>query len=42
MPLLSIQSQPEGATVTVDGTVMGTTPLVIDNSYPPARRSPCS
>jgi serine/threonine-protein kinase len=32
--MLSIQSEPEGATVTVDGTVIGTTPLVVDNTYP--------
>jgi serine/threonine-protein kinase len=34
LPVLSIESQPEGATVTVDGTVLGTTPLAIDNTYP--------
>ncbi|MFL5356711.1 protein kinase domain-containing protein [Archangium sp.] len=33
-PLLSIQSEPEGALVTIDGTELGTTPLVIDNTYP--------
>ena len=31
---LSIQSDPSDATVTVDGTVVGTTPLFIDNIYP--------
>lgn len=34
MPLLSIQSEPEGALVTIDGTEIGTTPLVLDNTYP--------
>lgn len=33
-PMLSIQSEPEGATVSVDGTVLGTTPLFIDNTFP--------
>ncbi|MCY1080789.1 serine/threonine-protein kinase [Archangium lansingense] len=33
LPLLSIQSQPEGATVVVDGTEIGTTPMVLDNTY---------
>ncbi|HEY0094600.1 MAG TPA: PEGA domain-containing protein, partial [Archangium sp.] len=33
LPLLSIQSQPEGATVTVDGTELGVTPMVLDNTY---------
>jgi serine/threonine-protein kinase len=32
--ILSIQSEPSGATVTVDGTVLGTTPLMMDNTYP--------
>ncbi|WP_239470498.1 serine/threonine-protein kinase [Archangium violaceum] len=32
---LFITSEPEGATVTIDGTVLGTTPLALDNSYPP-------
>ncbi len=32
--MLSIQSEPSGATVTVDGTVLGTTPLAVDNIYP--------
>jgi serine/threonine-protein kinase len=32
--VLSIQSEPEGATVTVDGAVLGTTPLVMDNTFP--------
>jgi serine/threonine-protein kinase len=32
--MLSIQSEPAGATVTVDGTVLGTTPLALDNAYP--------
>jgi eukaryotic-like serine/threonine-protein kinase len=35
MSTLFITSQPEGATVTVDGTVLGTTPLALDNAYPP-------
>ncbi|WNG45238.1 protein kinase [Archangium minus] len=34
MPLLSIQSEPSGALVIVDGVELGTTPLVIDNTYP--------
>lgn len=34
VPLLSVQSEPEGALVTIDGTEQGTTPLVIDNTYP--------
>lgn len=33
LPLLAIDSQPEGATVTVDGTEIGTTPIVLDNTY---------
>jgi eukaryotic-like serine/threonine-protein kinase len=32
--VLSIQSEPSGATVIVDGTVLGTTPLLMDNTYP--------
>jgi eukaryotic-like serine/threonine-protein kinase len=40
LPLLAIQSQPEGATVTVDGTVIGTTPLVIDNTYASGQKVP--
>jgi hypothetical protein len=32
--MISIESQPPGATVSVDGTVVGTTPLFIDNIYP--------
>ncbi|ATB42262.1 hypothetical protein CYFUS_007740 [Cystobacter fuscus] len=32
--ILSIQSTPTGATVSVDGKVVGTTPLFIDNTYP--------
>jgi serine/threonine-protein kinase len=40
LPLLAIQSQPEGATVTVDGTVIGTTPLVIDNTYATGQKVP--
>ncbi|OJH34825.1 hypothetical protein BON30_41825 [Cystobacter ferrugineus] len=32
--ILSIQSTPSGATVSVDGKVVGTTPLFIDNTYP--------
>ncbi|WNG31969.1 protein kinase [Cystobacter fuscus] len=32
--ILSIQSTPSGATVSVDGKVVGTTPLFIDNIYP--------
>jgi serine/threonine-protein kinase len=38
--LVSIQSQPEGATVTVGDTVLGTTPLVMDNTYPPGQEIP--
>ncbi|HEX8433482.1 PEGA domain-containing protein, partial [Archangium sp.] len=34
MGMLSIQSEPAGATVTVDGTVLGKTPLAVDNTYP--------
>jgi serine/threonine-protein kinase len=34
MTQLSIQTDPPGATVIVDGQEMGTTPLVIDNAYP--------
>ncbi len=33
LPLLAIHSQPEGATVIVDGTEIGTTPIVLDNTY---------
>jgi serine/threonine-protein kinase len=32
--MLSIQSEPSGATVIVDGTVLGTTPLAVDNTFP--------
>jgi eukaryotic-like serine/threonine-protein kinase len=32
--MLSIQSEPSGATVSVDGAVLGTTPLMMDNTYP--------
>jgi eukaryotic-like serine/threonine-protein kinase len=32
-PLLTVQSEPSGATVSVNGMVLGTTPLVIDNSF---------
>ncbi len=35
LPSLIIRSQPEGARVLVDGVDKGTTPLVMDNSYPP-------
>jgi serine/threonine-protein kinase len=35
MTQLSIQTDPPGATVIVDGQEVGTTPLVIDNDYPP-------
>jgi serine/threonine-protein kinase len=31
--MLSIESEPSGATVSVDGTVLGTTPLALDNGY---------
>jgi serine/threonine protein kinase len=34
LPPLVIRSQPEGATVRVDGVDRGTTPLVMDNEYP--------
>ena len=34
LPPLVIRSQPEGATVRVDGVDKGTTPLVMDNEYP--------
>jgi serine/threonine-protein kinase len=34
MTQLSIESDPPGATVLVDGEELGTTPLVIDNAYP--------
>ncbi len=34
MTQLSIQTDPPGATVIVDGREVGTTPLVIDNDYP--------
>ncbi|PTL77884.1 serine/threonine-protein kinase [Vitiosangium sp. GDMCC 1.1324] len=34
MPLLSIQSEPPGALVTIDGTELGNTPMVLDNNYP--------
>ncbi|NOK38622.1 serine/threonine protein kinase [Corallococcus exercitus] len=33
-PLLSIRSEPSGATVLVDGVVVGVTPLAMDNTYP--------
>jgi serine/threonine-protein kinase len=33
-PMVSIQSEPEGATVLVDGTPVGETPLMMDNVYP--------
>ncbi len=32
--VLTIHSQPEGATVIIDGAELGTTPLVMDNIYP--------
>jgi serine/threonine-protein kinase len=35
LPPLIIRSQPEGAHVRVDGVDRGTTPLVMDNEYPP-------
>ena len=38
--LLSIQSEPAGATVSVEDTVLGTTPLVMDNTYPRGREIP--
>lgn len=37
---LSIQSEPSGAAVSVDGTPMGTTPLYVDNVYPAGRDIP--
>ncbi|HYO67018.1 MAG TPA: serine/threonine-protein kinase [Archangium sp.] len=40
LPLLAFQSQPEGATVTVEGTVIGLTPLVIDNTYATGQKVP--
>jgi serine/threonine-protein kinase len=33
-PILSIVSNPPGATVLVDGQDVGTTPLAVDNLYP--------
>jgi serine/threonine-protein kinase len=33
--VLTINSNPSGATVTIDGAELGTTPLVMDNIYPP-------
>ncbi|MFP2901916.1 PEGA domain-containing protein [Corallococcus sp. 4LFB] len=33
-PLLSIRSEPSGATVLVDGVEVGVTPLAMDNTYP--------
>ncbi|WP_375761046.1 serine/threonine-protein kinase [Corallococcus exercitus] len=33
-PLLSIRSEPPGATVLVDGVEVGVTPLAMDNTYP--------
>ncbi len=38
--LLSIDSDPPGATVSVDDTELGTTPLVMDNTYPRGRQIP--
>jgi len=38
--VLTIHSQPEGATVTIDGAELGTTPLVMDNIYPADQRIP--
>jgi serine/threonine protein kinase len=35
LPPLIVRSQPEGAHVKVDGVDRGTTPLVMDNEYPP-------
>lgn len=32
--MLYLNSEPDGATVTIDGTVMGETPLVLENQYP--------
>ncbi|MBJ6764799.1 PEGA domain-containing protein [Myxococcaceae bacterium JPH2] len=33
-PMLTIRSEPDGATVLVDGVSVGTTPLMMDNVYP--------
>jgi serine/threonine-protein kinase len=38
--MLTIHSTPEGATVTIDGAELGTTPLVMDNIYPPQQSIP--
>ncbi len=38
--LLSVQSEPPGATVSVNGTELGITPLVMDNTYPRGREIP--
>jgi serine/threonine-protein kinase len=38
--VLTIQSQPAGATVIIDGAELGTTPLVMDNIYPAEQRIP--
>ncbi len=38
--VLTIQSQPEGATVIIDGAELGTTPLVMDNIYPAQQSVP--
>ncbi|HEX5751927.1 MAG TPA: serine/threonine-protein kinase [Archangium sp.] len=40
LPILAFQSQPEGATVSVNGQVIGTTPLVIDNTYATGQKVP--
>ena len=38
--LLSVDSEPSGATVSVNGTELGTTPLVMDNTWPRGREIP--
>ncbi|OJT25966.1 hypothetical protein BO221_09020 [Archangium sp. Cb G35] len=40
LPLLVFQSLPEGATVAVNGEVIGTTPLVLDNTYVTGQKVP--
>lgn len=38
--MLTINSQPAGATVYIDGAELGTTPLMMDNIYPAGRNIP--